>query len=111
MTENTDTFVLAHCGLVCSKCGMYVKGKCQGCHGEKPMNVGCKVKGCCRDRQLDTCAGCEEFADLKACRKLNNWISKIFAFIFRSNRIGNLYRIREVGAEEFQKEITAGSDR
>ena len=111
MPENTGEFVLAQCGLVCSNCGMFVKGRCQGCHSEKPMMRNCKVKKCCLDRQLSTCAECDEFVNLRECRKLHNWISRIFGFIFRTNRIGNLYRIRDVGADRFREETTARSDR
>lgn len=111
MPETTNGFVLAHCGLVCSSCGMFTKGRCQGCHSEKPMMRNCKVKTCCIDHQLSTCAECGEFANLKQCRKLHNLISKIFGFIFRTNRIGNLNRIREVGLDQFTKEVTTGADR
>lgn len=111
MSQSNHEFILAHCGLVCSNCGMYRKGRCQGCHSDKPMYRGCKVKKCCLDRQLGTCAECDEFVNLRDCRKLHNWVSRIFAFIFRTNRIGNLYRIREVGVDEFRQEVTAASDR
>ena len=104
MSESDQQFVLAHCGLVCSSCGMFVKGKCGGCHSEKPMFARCPVKACCLEREIPTCAECADFEDLKQCRKLNNPIAKIFAFIFRSNRIGNLTRIREVGVEQFARE-------
>jgi len=95
MAEATAEKIVAYCGLVCSDCGAYKKNKCKGCHSEKPMNIGCKVKPCAIERGYSTCAECSDFADLRDCKKLNNFISKIFAFIFRSDRIGNLYRIRE----------------
>jgi hypothetical protein len=41
---------------------------------------------------------------LKKCKKLNNIISKIFGLIFRSNRIGKLVRIREIGLNGFKEE-------
>jgi hypothetical protein len=104
MSENSQDLVLAYCGLVCSDCGMYVKGRCQGCHGEKPMIKNCKIKQCCIGRQYSTCAGCEEFANLKECRKLHNLISRLFSFVFRTDRIGNLNRIRQVGRDQFEKE-------
>ena len=103
MSDPTE-FVLAYCGLVCSNCGAYRKGKCKGCHSDKPMNKGCKVKPCAMEKNYKTCADCGDFTNLKECRKLNNWISKIFAFIFRSDRIGNLCRIREIGIERFKEE-------
>lgn len=90
---------------------MYVKGKCRGCHSEKPMHSRCKVKACCLDRQYVTCAECDQFADLKQCGKLHNLISRIFGLIFRTDRIGNLSRIREIGIDRFARETAAQNDR
>ncbi|MDW7680142.1 MAG: hypothetical protein SCK70_06230 [bacterium] len=101
--EHND-FKVAYCGLACSNCGMYLKGKCLGCHSDKPMNRNCKMKACASERQYTTCADCTEFSNLKDCRKLNNLVANFFGFIFRTNRIGNLYRIREVGLEAFIEE-------
>ena len=101
-TENTAGRIVAYCGIVCSDCGMYKKQKCEGCHSEKPMALNCKVKPCAIEHGYSTCAECTEFDDLKKCKKLNNFISKIFGFIFRSDRIGNIYKIREMGLEEFK---------
>ena len=102
---SSELVVLAHCGLLCSRCGMFTRGKCGGCH-EKPMNGRCGVKKCCLEREYATCAECSDFSDLKKCRKLYNFISKIFSFIFRTNRIANLYRVREIGIESFKNETT-----
>ncbi len=62
-------------------------------------------RGCVLEREIATCAECTDFKNLKQCRKLNNLIAKIFGFIFRSNRIGNLERIREVAVEQFAREM------
>lgn len=104
MAEESKEFILAYCGLVCSDCGAHVKGRCRGCHSDKPMNKGCKVKPCAQEKNCTTCAGCGDFENLKECKKLNNWISKIFALIFRSDRIANLNRIREVSLDKFKEE-------
>jgi len=39
MSEPDQEVVVAHCGLVCSKCGAFKNGKCEGCHSEKPMRT------------------------------------------------------------------------
>ena len=104
MAEDSKDFVLAYCGLVCSQCGAYLKNRCKGCYSDKPMNRGCKVKPCALERNYSSCAECKDFANLKDCKKLNNFISKIFGFIFRSDRIGNLSRIREIGIDRFKEE-------
>ena len=107
MSEESNEVIVACCGLVCSQCGAYTRGKCGGCHCDKPMNLHCKVKPCVGEKGCGTCAGCVDFDNLKDCKKLNNFISKIFAFIFRSDRLGNLSHIREVGLENFQQEKTS----
>lgn len=96
--------IIAYCGLVCSECGAFKRQKCQGCHSPKPMFQGCKVKKCAMDKGVSTCAACIEFSDLKKCKKLNNFISKIFALVFRSDRLGNLESIRRSGLENFKSQ-------
>ena len=104
MNQEQNDVIVAYCGLVCTYCGMYQKGKCEGCHSDKPMNKNCKMKACAMERGYVTCADCSDFENLKDCRKLNNLVSKFFGFIFHTNRIGNLYRIREIGMDAFKAE-------
>ncbi len=59
------------------------------------MYKNCPVKKCNIEKGYFTCAECAEYEDLRKCKKLNNWISKIFGFIFRTDKLGNLERIRE----------------
>ena len=99
MTEHD--LIVAHCGLVCSDCGAFKKGKCQGCHSDKTMCFNCKVKKCNLAHGYTTCADCTEFEDLKKCKKLNSFVSKIFKLIFRSDRLGNLNCIRQKGLDTF----------
>ena len=107
MSADVQEIIVAYCGLVCSNCGMYQKGKCLDCHSDKPMNQNCAMKACAMGREYTTCAQCEEYAELKECKKLNNLISNFFGFIFRSNRLGNLNRIREIGLDSFKDEKAA----
>ena len=96
--------IIAYCGLVCSECGAFKRQKCEGCYSEKPMFKGCKVKKCAMDRDISTCAACVEFSDLKQCKKLNNFISKIFKLVFRTDRLDNLRLIRACGLENFKSQ-------
>jgi len=104
MSIEQNEFIVAYCGLACSNCGMYLKEKCAGCHSDKPMNRNCKMKACAIKHKYITCADCTEFSNLKDCRKLNNLVANFFGFIFRTNRIRNLYRIRESGLNAFIEE-------
>jgi hypothetical protein len=99
--------IVARCGLACSNCGAYRHGKCAGCHSEKPMFSRCPVKACAIEKACTTCADCTAFPDLRACPKLNSFLSRLFGLIFRSDRIGNLYRIRQIGLEAFKTERQA----
>lgn len=65
----------------------------------------CPVKACVKSNNYSTCADCKEFSDLKRCKKLHNFVSIIFGMIFRSNRIGKLYRIREIGLDSYKDEM------
>ena len=105
MKNEDNGFILASCGLVCSQCGAYLKGRCEGCHSERPMSLHCRIKPCVKDKGIDSCAECDEYEDLRKCKKLHNLISIVFGFIFRTNRIGNCYRIREAGVDKFREEV------
>jgi len=96
--------VIAHCGLICSACGAYLKSKCRGCNSDKPMFRKCPVKKCNLEKGYRTCGDCTEFDDVRRCKKLNNFISKIFGFVFRSDRIAKVERIREVGYDQYSNE-------
>lgn len=104
MTEKTEGFIIAYCGLACSNCGMFLKEKCAGCHSDKPMNRNCKMKACAMEHGIVTCAECGDFGNLKDCGKLNSFVSRFFGFIFRTDRFGNLERIREIGLDVFKEE-------
>jgi len=104
MSDKLNEVIIAYCGLACSNCGMYLKGKCLGCHSDKPMNRNCKMKACAMSRQYTTCADCTDFKELKECKKLYNLVSRFFSFIFRTDRIRNLNRIRGIGLSQFKEE-------
>ncbi len=106
--ENNFNPEIAACGLCCGACPKFTKGKCPGCHVSE--NVGwCKVRKCCIENGWQSCADCT-IANPRECKTLNNFISKVFTVIFRSDRHGCLDRIREVGYEAYAAEMKlAGS--
>ena len=99
-----DKNLVAYCGLYCGECGAHLKDRCPGCH-ENEKATWCKVRSCCIEDELTTCADCTTYTDVKECRKYHNLISRIFGFIFRSNRPACIARIREVGVEQFAAEM------
>lgn len=88
---------VAVCGLFCGNCGNYQRGRCKGCAVQAWLK-GCRVRACAFERGFATCAECEE---METCRILNNFISKIFSFIFRTDKMGSLRMIRDEGMEKF----------
>ncbi len=62
------------------------------------------MKACAMSRGHATCADCGDFADFKECKKLYNLVSRFFGFIFHTDRIANLNRIKRIGLDAFRKE-------
>ena len=56
------------------------------------------------EKSFHTCAECE--IDVKDCHLYNNFISKVFAFVFRSDRPACIRYIRENGEQAFAEEMT-----
>jgi len=97
-----DKNLIAYCGLYCGACRQYLKGKCEGCVKNIKANW-CKIRSCCIEYKYSSCADCTEFSDVKKCNKFNNFISKIFALIFNSNRSACINKIKEQGYDSFAK--------
>ena len=103
-STTADPKLVAYCGLYCGACSKYKKGKCSGCAGNDKA-TWCKIRDCCIENNFSTCADCTQFADVADCRKYNNFMSKLFGFIFRSNRKACICKIKEIGLEEFATEM------
>lgn len=88
--------LVAACGLYCGACRAYLKGRCPGCR-ENAKATWCKIRSCCQERRIETCAECLEYPDPRGCRKFNNLISKFFALVFRSDRAACIEQIRRLG--------------
>lgn len=106
MTElsSADSRLVAFCGLYCGECGSFKRKRCPGC-ADNAKATWCAVRKCCLDEKRDSCAVCSDHADPKTCGKFNNWISRLFGFVFRSDRAACVCRLREVGLETFAKEM------
>ena len=94
----SDPSLVAYCGLYCGACRRHRKGKCQGCH-ECEKATWCKERVCCIDNEYASCADCADFDDPNDCKKFNNFMAKVFALIFRSNRAACIEQIRQIGIQ------------
>jgi hypothetical protein len=97
-----DPNLIAYCGLYCGACGAYRRGKCPGCKKNEKA-TWCQVRACNREYQYASCADCTQVKQFAECRKLNNFISKIFAILYRSDRPAGLARIKREGYEAFAR--------
>jgi hypothetical protein len=94
----SDPQLVAYCGLYCGACRAYRSGRCPGCHANDKA-TWCKVRSCCIENELKTCADCLVFSNPSDCKRFNNIISKIFGLIFRSDRAACIRQIREHGVQ------------
>jgi len=97
-----DKELIAYCGLYCGSCKLYKNNKCKGC--QKNIKAGwCKVRMCCIENGFTSCSDCNDYPDPMKCKYFNNFMSKIFGFLFKSNRKACIEMIRSKGREEFAR--------
>jgi len=109
-TITTNPDLVAYCGLYCGACGAYQKGRCPGCRQNQKASW-CKVRTCCINNGYATCADCMTHVDARRCARFNNPISRLFGFIFRSNRAACIDRIDKIGREAFAREMATTARR
>ena len=102
---NPDPTLVAYCGLFCGACGAYLKERCPGCGGNDKASW-CKIRVCCKEKNITSCAECVEFPDAMECKKFNNFMSKIFAVLFKSDRAACIRQIKELGREGHAKKMS-----
>jgi hypothetical protein len=101
-----DKNLVAYCGLYCGACGKYLHEKCPGCH-ENTKATWCAVRACCTERGYASCADCADHQNPKDCAKFDNVISRLFGFLFRSNRAACIACIRQRGIDAFATDMAA----
>ncbi|MBR5350344.1 MAG: DUF3795 domain-containing protein [Prevotella sp.] len=110
-----DRRLIAACGLYCGACRKFLHGKCAECQPSEqdnpdlgnPLPSGfqrCKIRKCCVEKGFHTCAECDK--DVKACKTHNNFVGKVFAILFNSDRAACIRYIRENGEQAFAEEMT-----
>jgi len=99
-----DKTLVAYCGLYCGACGAFLRNRCKGCH-DNVKATWCQIRSCCTDNSYLSCADCQRFTNINDCKKFNNLFSKIFAFLFRSNRKACIDQIRKIGLESHAKDM------
>lgn len=95
-----DKTLIAFCGLYCGACRQYLNDKCPGC-AQNGKASWCKVRSCCLENKQASCAECRTFTDINQCRYFNNFFSRLFGLIFRSDRRACIALIKEKGGDAF----------
>lgn len=99
----TDKELIAYCGLYCGACSKFIKGICPGCR-KNYKATWCRIRICCNNNNYHTCAECQ--MNTHDCKKFNNFFSKLFAFIFKSDRDACIRRINNIGEDNYTKEMS-----
>ena len=94
----SDPNLVGYCGLYCGACRSNRKGRCPGCHDNQKA-TWCKVRSCCIEEGYASCADCKQFSDPTECSKFDNFVAKVFSFVFRSDRAACIRQIRELGIQ------------
>ena len=97
--------LVAYCGLYCGACRSYVRERCLGCL-ENEKASWCAVRSCCRSRQIASCADCTDFPNVRDCGKYDNFVSKLFGLVFRSDRAACIAQIKELGRDGHAQRMT-----
>lgn len=99
-----DPQLIAYCGLYCGSCRKYLSGKCPSCQ-QLTSPHWCKIRTCCIGKNTTSCADCT-LETPNDCKTFNNPISKVFKFIFGSDREKSILLIREKGAIYYAGHMT-----
>jgi hypothetical protein len=90
--------LVAYCGLYCGACPSYRRQRCSGCH-DSSKATWCKVRTCCIERGIASCADCSDFSDPSRCQKFHNVFSTIIGVLLRSDRRACILQIKEIGLD------------
>lgn len=97
-----DGTLIAACGLYCGACRKYLAGRCPGCRTNEKASW-CKIRKCVGQNGFRSCAECG--MEVTGCKTYSNFIGKVFAFLFKSDRPACIRYIRENGEEAFAREM------
>lgn len=101
-----DSSLVSFCGLYCGACKRYLKEKCPGCHGNEKA-TWCNIRKCCTEKKIDSCAQCDTYSDPNDCKEFSSFMAKVFSFVFRSDRVASVKRLKEIGPEKFAEEMAS----
>ena len=103
LTYQPSADYVAACGLYCGACRKFVKKQCPGCKSNTKA-AWCKIRSCNIEQNYKSCAHCT-ISSIEECKMFNNFIGKVFAVLFRSDRAACIRRIQAIGYDAFAEEM------
>jgi hypothetical protein len=103
LSSPPDDSHIGACGLFCTNCGKFKRGRCQGCQLQSG-SWRCPVRLCCAGRKITTCARCFDFEsprDYSECPKLNTFMARTASLFTGVNRLLALDLLRDRGPERY----------
>jgi len=100
----SDPSRIAFCGLYCGACKKFLSDKCPGCQQNQKASW-CKVRTCCMELGIKSCADCTEKAPIEDCKKLDSFMAKVFGFFFNSDRMACLKLIKDEGYDAYAEKM------
>lgn len=97
--------LIAFCGLYCANCSKQLKGKCPGCQKNEKASW-CKIRSCCMEKNIASCAECQEYIFPNDCKKYNNVFARVIGFVSNTDRSKCIEMIRKEGADKFVLTMT-----
>ena len=97
-----DKNQISFCGLYCAACSAFTGGRCKGCR-ENEKASWCKIRECNMQNGYSSCADCKSYSNANDCKLFNNFVGKIFALLFGSNRYGAIQMIKADGYDSYAK--------
>ncbi len=82
------------------------KDKCPGCHKNEKASW-CKVRLCAIENNYSSCADCKMFGNIMERGKFNNFFSKMFKVLFKSDRNAFIQTTKAKGCDEFAINMAA----
>lgn len=98
----SDTRLIARCGLYCGACRKYLQEKCPGCRLNDKASW-CGIRKCAQEKEFSSCADCS--MEVNDCKTYSNFMAKIFAFIFKSDRPACIRFIKEHGEKAYAEQM------
>lgn len=93
-----DPRLIAACGLYCGACRRYLRGSCPGCRANAKASW-CGIRTCVRKNGFHTCADCT--TEVTGCGTYSNFMAKVFAWLFNSDRPACIRMIKERGERAY----------